>query len=125
MKKQIIKKNYTVSTDDRFYGSAEERLYQASMPSAESVLTEFGNGPYGYNEDQVDEARAFYGKNEVEQGKKTTLLRRLFGSFVNPFTAVLLVLAGISVFTDIVMAAPADKSPITVILTEELGADEA
>lgn len=116
MKKQIIKKNHTISTDDRFFSAAEKRLFQASMSSEESILKAFENGPYGYNEDQVNEARASYGKNEVTHGKRNTLLSRLFGSFVNPFTVVLLVLAGISFFTDIVMVAPEDKSPITVIV---------
>lgn len=116
MKKQIIKRNYPVSTDNRFCSAAENRLYRASMSSAECILNEYGNGAYGYNEEQVDEARASYGKNEVTHGKKPTLLRRLFDAFFNPFTVVLLVLAGISVFTDIIMAAPEDKSPVTVIV---------
>lgn len=116
MKKQIIKKIIPYRPTTVFCSTAEKRLYQASISSAESILKEFGNGPYGYHDDQVDEARASYGKNEVTHGKRNTLLRRLFGSFVNPFTVVLLVLAGISFFTDIVMAAPEDKTPITVIV---------
>lgn len=116
MKKQIIKKIIPYRPTTVFCSNAEKRLYQASISSAESILKEFGNGPYGYNDDQVDEARASYGKNEVTHGKRNPLLRRLFGSFVNPFTVVLLVLAGISFFTDIVMAAPKDKTPITVIV---------
>lgn len=116
MKKQIIKKIIPYRPTTVFCSTAEKRLYQASISSAESILKEFGNGPYGYHDDQVDEARASYGKNEVTHGKRNPLLRRLFGSFVNPFTVVLLVLAGISFFTDIVMAAPKDKTPITVIV---------
>lgn len=74
MKKQIIKKIIPYRPTTVFCSNAEKRLYQASISSAESILKEFGNGPYGYNDDQVDEARASYGKNEVTHGKRNPCL---------------------------------------------------
>ncbi len=116
MKKEFITKLFPGTTDTRFCNIAEKRLRSASMSSEEHILKEYKNGLSGYSENQVDEARTRYGKNNVTHSKKTSVLRLLIDSFVNPFTVVLLVLVGISAFTDIVMATPEDKSPITVIV---------
>ena len=52
----------------------------------------------------------------ITVGKKNPVARRLVSAFVNPFTIVLMILAGISVLTDIVFAETEDRSFATVVI---------
>lgn len=96
--------------------TATERLHWASLHTEPEVLEWYGIGAGGYSGDLASEARARYGENIVTHGKRDSVCKRIVGAFINPFTVVLLALAAISVFTDIVMAAPEDQNPATVVI---------
>ena len=68
------------------------------------------------NEEQVTCFRELYGRNVVSRGSGHTLPGRLMDAFVNPFTGILTVLAIVSVFTDIVWAAPGERNAATVVI---------
>ena len=93
-----------------------EKLIQASRMDQATLLNEMNASMSGYREDQAETLRDQYGSNEISQEKPETLLSRLIGAFVNPFTIVLFVLAMISVVTDIILVAPEDRSYRTVIV---------
>lgn len=67
------------------------------------------------NENQVEASMNKYGKNVVTSSNKNTLIKRLYGAFINPFTLVLIALATVSAFTDIIFAEPGEKSPVTAL----------
>ncbi len=96
--------------------TATERLHWASLHTEPEVLEWYGIGAGGYSGNLASEARARYGENIVTHGKRDSVCKRIVGAFINPFTVVLLALAAISVFTDIVMAAPEDQNPATVVI---------
>ena len=52
----------------------------------------------------------------ITRGKKTSLIKRLYQAFINPFTIILFVLALVSAFTDIILAAPGEKNPQGLII---------
>ncbi|MCL1876544.1 magnesium-translocating P-type ATPase [Candidatus Saccharibacteria bacterium] len=81
-----------------------------------SLLKELGSNPKGLNEDAIDDIREEYGDNKITHGKKESVLERVLKSFVNPFTLILVGLALVSAFTDIVLAEPGEADPITVII---------
>lgn len=84
---------------------------------AEREALKFLNAlPEGLTEDFAEESREQNGKNTVTHGKKESLFKRICGAFINPFTAILFVLALVSVVTDIILAAPEDKNYVTVII---------
>ncbi|MEG2053473.1 MAG: magnesium-translocating P-type ATPase, partial [Oscillospiraceae bacterium] len=56
------------------------------------------------------------GNNKISHENKHTLLKCIISAFVNPFTAILVALAIVSLITDIIMVAPNDRNPITVII---------
>lgn len=62
--------------------------------------------------DRIEE----YGLNEITDKNNDTWYKRLFHSFVNPFTIILVVLALISFITDFVITAPKDRSLTAVII---------
>ena len=64
----------------------------------------------------VEKSRDEYGENVLTYGKKNPVVKRLASAFINPFNIVLFVLAVISIFTDIVLAAPEDRSYAAVVI---------
>ncbi len=93
-----------------------ERLFFAESHSPQEVLEYLGTSIDGLNEEQVEDSRDKYCDNAITHGKKESLLKRIVNAFVNPFTAILFVLAIVSTFTEIIWAAPGEKSPMTVII---------
>ena len=55
-------------------------------------------------------------KNIISHGRKDSGAKKFCLAFVNPFSAILLVLAAISAFTDIILAKPAEKNYVTVLI---------
>ena len=94
----------------------KERLYWAAACPEEDVFGKYGTAPDGLREEQTDDLREEYGENILTYGRKNPAVKRLFDAFVNPFTVVLLALAVISVFTDIIFAAPGDRNYATVCI---------
>lgn len=93
-----------------------EKIYWAASHTEKEILTEYSVSDRGVSEAQAEILRDRYGKNVITYGKKNSAAKRLFSAFVNPFTVVLLVLAVISAFTDIIFADPSDRNYATVII---------
>ena len=93
-----------------------ERMLRAASLSGEAVLAALGTSENGLSAAQAEQAAEEYGTNFVTHGKQESLPKRVMNAFVNPFTAILLVLAVVSVFTDILFAPSGEKNYITVII---------
>ncbi|MDZ5253519.1 magnesium-translocating P-type ATPase [Clostridium sp. LIBA-8841] len=93
-----------------------ERLIRASKMSSENLLKEMGTSLSGYSDKEVERRIDKYGENVISHEKGDSVFKRLFESFVNPFTVVLFILAIISTFTDIILPAPSDRSYSTVVI---------
>ena len=55
-------------------------------------------------------------KNIITKQKKDSILKKIFNAFINPFTAILLILAVVSLFTNVIFAETSEKDPTTVII---------
>lgn len=77
---------------------------------------EFQTSSEGMTNEQLEISEENYGMNIVTHGQKESLFKRICGAFINPFTAILFVLAAVSVFTDIIFADPGEQNPVTVII---------
>lgn len=93
-----------------------EKLFVASRMEADKLLKQYSTTLNGYSEETAKDIRDKYGKNEISHEKPEPIYKRLIGAFVNPFTIVLFFLATISLVTDVLIAAPGDKNPRTVII---------
>lgn len=93
-----------------------EKIYWAASHTEKEILAEYSVSDRGVSGAQAETLRDKYGKNVITYGKKNSATKRLFSAFVNPFTVVLLVLAVISAFTDIVFADPSDRNYATVVI---------
>ena len=81
-----------------------ERLCWASAHAEAEIFERFATRQNGLDAHGVELAREKYGCNIVSQGKKNAAVKRFLSAFMNPFTGILLALAVISAFTDIVFA---------------------
>ena len=114
--KTIFKKPIAPASKSAGVQEARERLREAAARTPEDVYAYLGTRQRGLAEDEVARARERYGDNAVKREHQASLARRLFEAFVSPFTAILLALAAVSAFTDVIFAAPGEKDPTTVII---------
>jgi Mg2+-importing ATPase len=93
-----------------------ETLITCSQLEIDKLLEKMSTSYRGLNDESVENKRVEYGENVISHDKQDTVFKRLFDAFVNPFTIVLFILALISVFTDILLVAPEDRDPSSVII---------
>ena len=93
----------------------------AATHDAAAVLDELGSDVRGLDEAAVRELIETYGKNVVEEERRDSPLRRLAASFISPFTLILAALAAISVYTNVILAAPGEADPSTAVIIGIMG----
>lgn len=74
----------------------------------------------GLTADQVLEKQKIFGLNEIAHEKAPSWYKQLFLAFVNPFIAVLIILAIISFVMDVLLAAPGEADYKTVIVVSTM-----
>src|SRR5215475_7299068 len=82
----------------------------------DETLRELEADRSGLTEEQVEARRERYGSNEVTHEKPTTWYRQLFHAFLTPFNGVLFAVSIVSLFSDVIFAAPEDRSFRTIIV---------
>ena len=99
------------------------RIEYAATNSISEVLNVLQATLRGLDPEMVSRSRSQYGTNKVTHEKKQSLAKRLFGAFVNPFTAILFCLALVSTMTDMVFpyfslfgSSPEDFDCLTVVI---------
>lgn len=92
-----------------------ERLLKVGKQTPADVLDELKTNLAGLHSADARVRLKKYGWNEIAKEKPVPWWQQLFQAFVTPFTLILLSLAAISYFTDVVMVT-ADKSWAKVII---------
>lgn len=82
----------------------------------DDVLDELNSRPSGLSDDEVELARNAWGANEMERRDRPPLPQRLLSSFADPFTLILVVLATVSLMTDVIFAPPGERNPTTTAI---------
>ena len=93
-----------------------ERLQFSATSKVDDVYVKLGTTPNGIDENEIENYRDKFGDNKITHGKKVSLFMRLFDSFASPFTLILLSLAIVSVFTDVITADPGQANYATVVI---------
>lgn len=94
-----MKRKVTIETDIRAT-RVKKRILNAAGKNADTLLIQYDTSDDGFDSEKVEDMRDQYGVNVISQQKKRGILKKLFNSFINPFTIVLLVLAFISTLTE-------------------------
>ncbi len=104
------------TTDTTRRNEINIRLKFAAAAETNELFIKLNTTQQGLSKSLVKTAREQYGDNRVTHGKKASLFQYICEAFINPFTVILLVLAIVSVFTDILLAEPGEANPMTVII---------
>jgi Mg2+-importing ATPase len=91
-------------------------LTDVAAGSPDEALERLQSSRSGLTEEQVEERRERYGRNEVAHEKPPTWYQDLFWAFITPFNGVLFAVSIVSLFTDVIFAAPEDRSFRTIIV---------
>lgn len=94
----------------------EQKILEYSKLSNTEVLKKFDVTMHGYNNVTVRRRIKKYGHNELSIHQKEAWYEVLLKSILNPFVILLSVIAIVSFFTDIVFAAPNEKSWMTIVI---------
>lgn len=115
MKKENMDKKFQLAAHE-----AQAKLLEAAALETNDVMARYGTGASGLTEEQAEASRDRYGANKVTREKKKSVAARLVEAFVNPFTVILFVLAGVSTVTDIILPLRSgnmeDFNPVTVCI---------
>jgi len=95
---------------------SETRLRIFAFQDVNDLMSELSTGTSGITAKQAQERLEEYGQNIITAGKKNTVLHRLREATINPFNIVLLVIAVITLFTDVIYSATPDYLTIGIIL---------
>lgn len=93
-----------------------DRLRLSATSKTEEIFHKLNTSWEGLGEVYVNTSREKYGDNIVTRGKNEHLFKRILKSFINPFTAILFVLAIVSGYTEIILSDPGEANPMTVII---------
>ncbi|WP_461615590.1 magnesium-translocating P-type ATPase [Clostridium sp. Marseille-QA1073] len=110
----MIKKR-NVSIEKRVENSVN-RLISFSKMNLEEIYKELNTDINGLSNKDIEDKVEKYGLNQIAHERPTPWFIELIKAFINPFIIVLLVLAVVSLITDVILAAPGDKSYVTVII---------
>ena len=96
--------------------TAKERFEFAMTKSVVEVLDTLETSITGIREEQVETLRDAYGENKLTKATEVPLWKKIYESIVNPFTVILLVIAVISLITNVILAKPGEEDPTTSII---------
>jgi P-type Mg2+ transporter len=96
--------------------AAASRITTASACDRAAFLSSLETSEQGLSTEEVNERLHIHGANEVAHEKAPRWYVQFLQAFINPFIGVLFLLAIISLITDVIIQAPADKDYTTVLV---------
>ena len=96
--------------------TVKERLVAALQLPVKETLVFYKSSFSGLTEEQVEENRDLYGENIITKGQEDSILKKIYESIINPFTVILLVIALVSLVTNVWLAKPGEEDPTTSII---------
>ena len=96
--------------------TTKERLAAAIQTPFKESLAFYHTSLKGLDSEQVEENRDLYGENTITKGQEDSILKKIYESIINPFTIILLVIAFISLVTNVWLAKPGQEDPTTSII---------
>ncbi|KQC00050.1 magnesium-translocating P-type ATPase [Pedobacter sp. Hv1] len=105
-----------MATTENFNHLSAKRLRRAAQEKNTFLYTMLESSENGLSSAEVSERRKKFGFNEIAHEKAAAWYVQLFQAFLNPFIAVLIVLAAVSFIIDVLLASPEEQSYKTVIV---------
>jgi len=112
-RKLKISNNGSVSGFDE---AAVAKLRTVSKEDNKSFYSTLESNEQGLSKAEVANKKGEFGLNEIQHEKAPAWYVQLFRAFLNPFIAVLIILASVSFVMDVLLAAPGEQDYKTVIV---------
>ncbi len=96
--------------------SVNERLSRCALMTTDEMYRALHIPREGLTEGEAERNREAYGRNEVSEQEKDSVLKRLWRAFVNPFTIILLILAVLSFLSSTVFSYDSGRNIGTTVL---------
>ncbi len=96
--------------------AVSQRLIDSSKATTDIALASLKTSTHGLSDEEVLLRREQYGLNEVAHERPNPWYVQFIESFINPFIGVLAALIIISLFTDVILASPEDRTFKTIIV---------
>lgn len=96
---------------------SEHNLSSYALLSKEDLFCTLVTKESGLTCEQIEERQETQGKNIITVGNKNTPFKRLSEAFINPFNIILLIIAAITYFTDVISSSKPDYLTVIIILT--------
>lgn len=94
----------------------KDRLVDALKLPVGATFEFFKTSLQGLSEEQVEENRELYGENIITKGQEDSIFKKIYESIINPFTVILLLIAFVSLVTNVWLAKPGEADPTTFII---------
>ena len=98
----------------------EKELRDNSKLEVKKLFEKFQTSYEGISIVESDERLEKYGKNTIEIKNENTIWHKLKEAFINPFNIVLMMVAAITFFTDVVIATQKDYATFILIVSTVL-----
>ena len=107
---QKLKKSFSIdTTSNGFNTNAEIKLKKASKADKDIYLSMLNSKITGLSISEVNNKQKEFGLNEIAHEKAPAWYIQFLQAFLNPFIGVLIVIAIISLITDVLIIAPKDR----------------
>ena len=83
----------------------EQQLAEIAKLSDEELYKRLGTDTEGLNQVEASDRLEEYGRNIIDTGNDNDLFKRISKAIINPFNIVLLIVAGVTLVTDVIIAA--------------------
>jgi len=111
-----VYENYQSYIKEKPMKTVKERFVAALQLPVKETLAFYKSSFRGLTEEQVEENRDLYGENIITKGQEDSILKKIYESIINPFTVILLVIALVSLVTNVWLAKPGEEDPTTSII---------
>ncbi|MDD4414363.1 MAG: magnesium-translocating P-type ATPase [Oscillospiraceae bacterium] len=95
----------------------EKNLYSFAFLTVDELFARLSTTQAGLNDNEAENRQSEFGKNIITTGNKNTTLHRIKEAVVNPFNIILLLIAAITYFTDVVMSSQPDYLTAIIVLS--------
>lgn len=82
----------------------EQKLSEFSKLTDQEVLDRFGITEEGLNQVEAGERLEEFGRNIIDAGNENSLFKRIREAIINPFNIVLIAVAVVTLFTDVIFS---------------------
>ena len=113
---RAAKATITKSTKAKAKIVVQPRLIQAAQLDPKGALALLNADPMGLTPEEAERRQEQYGKNEIAREKPPAWYIQLAHAFITPFNGILFFVSTVSLFTDVILADPEDRSYRTIIV---------